>query len=416
MPTARPEEVLFFQPDWCRVTFNSICDAVIITDTEGRITLLNPAAERLTGWTQKQAAGAFLETVCKIVNHETRQPVENPAVRALRDGAIVGPANHLLLIAKDGTERPIDNNAAPIRNAKGDAAGVILIFRDVTERRRQERQVQDALIYADNIIATLREPFLVLDKNLRVRTANAVFYRNFHVVQNETEGRFIYELGDGQWNIPVLRVMLDEVLSNHHSVHDFEIEHAFPVLGQRTMRLNASRFPPDSKNPDLILLAVEDITERKRMEAAVQTSEVRYRRLFETAKGRHPDPRCQYPENHRRQPVHERVAGLYAHEDFLGKELWEIGLFSDKQASQAAYRELQEKGYIRYEHLPLETKLGQQVEVEFVANVYQENGRTVTQCNIRDITERSRLEQTLKEQSSSGWRICIAARTSSWPC
>ena len=91
----------------------------------------------------------------------------------------------------------------------------------------------------------------------------------------------------------------------------------------------------------------------------------------------------------------------YTHDEFLGKELWEIGLFGDKRASQAAYQELQEKGYIRYDHLPLETKHGEKAEVEFVSNIYQVDDRTVAQCNIRDISERSRLERRLKEQTEA---------------
>ena len=125
---------------------------------------------------------------------------------------IVGLANHTLLIAKDGTERPIEDSAAPIRNDQSEVAGVVLVFRDVTERRRQEQHLQDALTFADNIIATMREPFVVLDKSLRIKTANRSFYRHFQVSQEETEGRFVYELGNGQWNIPRLRTLLEEVL------------------------------------------------------------------------------------------------------------------------------------------------------------------------------------------------------------
>ena len=126
---------------------------------------------------QEEATGVPLEKVFKIVNEETRRPVENPAHRALREGLVVGLTNHTLLIAKDGTERPIDDSAAPIHEANGEVAGVVLVFRDVSERRRQERLGQDSLDYCENIIATLREPFLVLDKNLRVRMANRSFSR-----------------------------------------------------------------------------------------------------------------------------------------------------------------------------------------------------------------------------------------------
>lgn len=253
---------------------------------------------------------------------------------------------------------------------------------------------QHALAYAENIIATLREPFVVLDKNLRVRTANAAFYRDFHVSKEETEGRFVYDLGNGQWDIPQLRTLLPRVLSNGHPVEDFEVEHAFPTLGRRNMLLNARRFPPESSNPELVLLAIEDITTRRRTEAAMTHSEVRYRRLFEKAKdgilildtatGKVIDA----------NPFMTALLG-YSHAEFLGKELWEIGLFRDIQESRAAYRELQEKGYVRYENLPLESKSGNKVEVEFVSNVYAENHHQVIQCNIRDITERHNTERAL---------------------
>jgi PAS domain S-box-containing protein len=132
------EESLRKQSDWLRVTLSSIGDAVISTDAEGRVTFLNGVAEALTGWTNAEATGRPLPEVFVIVNEGTRQPVENPALRALREGIIVGLANHTLLIARDGTERPIDDSAAPIRDDAGTILGAVLVFRDVTERRRVE--------------------------------------------------------------------------------------------------------------------------------------------------------------------------------------------------------------------------------------------------------------------------------------
>ena len=396
-PRHQTNTALPFQPEWCRAILGSIGDAVITTDTAGRVTFLNSVAEFLTGWKQDEAAGVSLETVFKIVNQETRMTVESPTIRALREGVVVGLANHTLLAAKDGTERPVDDSAAPIRNEQGEVIGVVLVFRDVTEQRRQEQHLQDALTYADNIIATMREPFVVLDKNLRVQTANAVFYRNFHVSQDETEGRYIYDLGNGQWNIPRLRTLLEEVLSNSHPIHDYDVEHAFPAIGRRTMLLNAARFQSVNSQPDLILLAIEDITERKQAGVVLQTSEVRYRRLFETAKDGIFILDADTGKILDANPFMSELLD-YSQDEFLGKELWEIGLFNDKSENEAAFRELQEHGYIRYDSLPLETKNGKKAEVEFVSNVYQVDGRTVAQCNIRDISERSRLEQELKDQ------------------
>jgi PAS domain S-box-containing protein len=395
-----PEEAMHFQPEWCRVTLASIGDAVITTDIEGRLTFLNAVAESLTGWTLQEAVGQPLDGVFRIINEESRRTVENPTSRALREGVVVGLANHTLLIAKDGAERPIDDSAAPIRNEQGEVAGVVLVFRDVTERRRNEQHLQDALTYADNIIATLREPFVVLDKSLRIKTANHAFYQTFHAEKGKTEGRLIYDLGNGQWNIPSLRTVLDEVLSNHHPVHDFDVEHNFPAIGQKTMLLNACRFQSVDSQPDLILLAIEDVTERKQAEVAVQISEVRYRRLFETAKDGILILDAHTLKIIDANPYMTELLG-YARDEFLGNELWEMGFFGDKRASKAIYQELQEKGYIRYDHLPLETKHGDKAEVEFVSNVYQVDHRLVAQCNIRDISERSRLEKKTQEQAEA---------------
>jgi PAS domain-containing protein len=125
---------------------------------------------------------------------------------------------------------------------------------------------------------------LVLNADLRVRRANRSFYRTFKVTPEETVDRLVYDLGNQQWDIPWLRKLLEEVLPQDSAFDDFEVEHVFPAIGRKFMLLNARRFPPDSKHPELILLAIEDITERKQAEVAVQTSEVRYRRLFQTAK------------------------------------------------------------------------------------------------------------------------------------
>src|SRR5271166_931456 len=240
-PSPASEKALHFQEEWCRVTLASIGDAVITTDPKGRVTFLNSVAEFLTGWTLAEAAGQPLHNVFCIINEESRQPVESPTIRALREGVVIGLANHTLLIAKDGTERFIDDNGAPIRNEQNEVAGVVLVFRDISERRRQEQQVQDALTYADNIIATMREPFVVFDKSMRVRTANAAFYRGFHVSKAETEGRLVYDLGNGQWDIPQLRALLEGVLSNSHPIDDCDVEHDFPVIGKKIMLLHARR-------------------------------------------------------------------------------------------------------------------------------------------------------------------------------
>jgi PAS domain S-box-containing protein len=128
------------QHEQSRITLASIGDAVLVTDAKGQVTNLNPVAESLLGWKLGEVRGQLLDTVFHIINEETRKLAENPVARVIREGVIVGLANHTVLIAKDGTERLIDDSAAPIRDEKGNLTGVVLVFRDVTERRRQERE------------------------------------------------------------------------------------------------------------------------------------------------------------------------------------------------------------------------------------------------------------------------------------
>jgi PAS domain S-box-containing protein len=123
-----------------RVTLASIGDAVIATDGEGRVTLMNPVAEVLTGWAAADGVGRRLEDVFVIRNEDTRRPVDNPVRRVLREGVVTGLANHTVLVAKDGREVPIDDSAAPIRAVDGTLLGAVMVFRDIAQRRQAERE------------------------------------------------------------------------------------------------------------------------------------------------------------------------------------------------------------------------------------------------------------------------------------
>jgi PAS domain S-box-containing protein len=137
-----------------RTTLTSIGDAVIVTDGHGRITLLNPVAQALTGW-RDDALGQPLETVFRIVDETTRAPVESPVSRVIRLGAAVGLANHTVLLARDGREIAIDDSGAPIRDARGRIVGVVLVFRDVSARRATERSLETADRRKDEFLAML---------------------------------------------------------------------------------------------------------------------------------------------------------------------------------------------------------------------------------------------------------------------
>ena len=177
-----------------RITLRSIGDAVITTDTAGRITYINEVAESLTGWAHHEAWGQPLERVFRIVNEVSRQPVESPAKRALREGVVVGLANHTVLIKKDGQECPIDDSAAPIRDEQGHVSGCVLIFRDVTAQRLVQREKADQL-HTARLLASIVESSndAIVSKTLDgiIQSWNAAAERLFGYSAKEAIGKHI---------------------------------------------------------------------------------------------------------------------------------------------------------------------------------------------------------------------------------
>jgi PAS domain S-box-containing protein len=147
---------------------------------------------------------------------------------------------------------------------------------------KQEPLVEDIQNYAQNIVDTVREPLLILDTTLRVRSANRAFYKTFHVSSEETENRLIYELGNGQWDIPDLRTLLEDVVPKSSVFNDFELEHTFPVIGRRVMLLNARKLQT-GHHGELLVLAMEDVTARKRAEEALLKAGALQSAIFNSA-------------------------------------------------------------------------------------------------------------------------------------
>src|SRR3954464_15904668 len=142
--------------------------------------------------------------------------------------------------------------------------------------------VEDIQNYAQNIVDTVREPLLILDATLRVQSANRAFYQTFHVSPGETEGRLIYELGNGQWDIPDLRRLLEDIVPTSSVFNDFELEHTFPVIGRRVMLLNARKLQA-GHHGELLVLAMEDVTARRRAEEALLEAGALQSAIFNSA-------------------------------------------------------------------------------------------------------------------------------------
>jgi PAS domain S-box-containing protein len=250
-----------------RVTLRSIGDAVITTDTQGRITYLNEVAESLTGWSLEEARGEPLQRVFHIVNEVSLQPVESPATRALREGVVVGLANHTVLIRKDGTECPIDDSAAPIQNELGHVSGCVLIFRDVTAQRLIERDKANQLLTARllaSIVETSNDAIISKSLDGMIQTWNAAAERLFGYTAEEAIGRHISLV------IPPERIAEeDQIIANLRAgkrIEHFETERVHSDGHRIVVSLTISPLKDDAGNVIGASKIVRDITERKRME------------------------------------------------------------------------------------------------------------------------------------------------------
>jgi PAS domain S-box-containing protein len=271
----RAEDELRRQSEWLRVTLASIGDAVISTDADGRVTLLNRVAESLTGWTLAEARNRPLPEVFHIIDERTRQPADNPALRALREGAVTGLTNHTVLVARDGTERPIDDSAAPMRDEAGTSLGTVLVFRDVTERKRaDEERARLAAIVESSEDA-------IVSKSLDgvIRSWNAGAERLFGHTPAEAIGR------------PITLIIPEERLDEERAIlaklrRGERIEHFETVRvakdgRRRHISLTVSPVRDDEGHVIGASKVARDITERKQVERARQESDARYRAIVD---------------------------------------------------------------------------------------------------------------------------------------
>ena len=153
--------------------------------------------------------------------------------------------------------------------------------KEAAERKKAKQAVQEVREYAESIVDTVREPLVLLDTDLRVISASRSFYQAFQVIPEETKGQLLYNLGNRQWDIPKLRELLEQILPKNSVFDDFEVEHDFATLGRRTMLLNARRLYREANQPRLILLAIEDTTERKRAEEKLREYREHLKKLVE---------------------------------------------------------------------------------------------------------------------------------------
>ena len=263
-----------------RITMESIGDAVLATDQTGTITLLNREAERITGWTASEALGQPLEKVFVIVNEQTRLAAENPAVRAMREGVVVGLANHTVIIARDGVERPIEDCAAPIRARKGEVRGVILVFRDVTEAQEARRKVEKSEEQLRLLVEQAPVSVAMLDCEMNYIATSLRWIADYGRGHDKLTGLNHYEVNPDiaeRWK-EALRLALDGTAQRCN-----EDQWILSDGTERWLRWAVHPWRDNTQEIGGIIISAEEITEQKQAEQALRDSERRFSGILSSA-------------------------------------------------------------------------------------------------------------------------------------
>ena len=279
----RAAAALAEQQEWFRVTLGSIGDGIIASDAEGRVTFMNPVAETLTGWTSESASGMPLADVFQIVNETTREPVDNPAGLVIRSGHILGLANHTVLISRDGTERPIADSAAPIRDDAGRILGVVLVFRDFSEQRRAEEAIAEQREWFETTLESIGDAVIATDVRGRVVFMNPVAEHLTGWRMETARDRLCTDvftiINEGSRRVvenPVTRVLQEGVvvgLANHTLL----------IASDGTERpIDDSGAPIRNRDGRIVgvVLVFRDVSERRRLDAERETAAAERERLL----------------------------------------------------------------------------------------------------------------------------------------
>src|SRR5438445_6551912 len=254
--------------------FDTVREPLLVLDSSLRVSSANTAFYQTFRISPAETEGRH---VCELGNRQWG----GTALRTLREDIVPGSSGFNDFVLEH--DFPHIGRRIMLLNARRLHADLILLaMEDVTERRRAQDLLDQIEAYAQDVVDTVREPLLILDSSLRVHSANRAFYQTFHVSSEETENRLIYELGNGQWDIPDLRTLLEDVVPKSSVFNDFELEHTFPVIGRRVMLLNARKLQA-GHHGELLVLAMEDVTARKAAEEALLKAGALQSAIFNSA-------------------------------------------------------------------------------------------------------------------------------------
>ncbi len=360
-----------------RITLYSIGDAVIRTDAAGQVRQINPTAERLTGWREAEAVGKRLEEVFRIVNEDTRRAVESPVYRVLQEGIVVGLANHTVLIARDGVERPIADSAAPVRDKEGVLRGVVLVFRDQTQERAAFRSLQESESLFRTIFDMAPDPIILVGAHGQFLEANDAACRLYGYDREEIRGLNISDIGG---------------TTAYEGSAETGLYPESGYIAATRLRRDGREVPVElavrriSHNGAPALLGVyRDLTERIEAEKQRQSQELKYRTIVENIN----DALYIHDFGGTLVDVNDNACRMLggARGDLIGKNLTDIVDASTQGVLPSYLDRLISHGSALVE-ATLVRKDGSALRVEASAKMVSDEGRGIIQAFVRDTTER----------------------------
>jgi len=385
-----------------RITLMSVGDGIISTDVDGRVEILNPVAEALTGWRQEEARGKPLEEVFRIFNEETRQPAKNPVSKVLKEGLVVGLANHTVILAREGTERPIADSAAPIRDEHGKMIGVVLVFRDQSEQRAAQRLLTQEKEKAQQYLDVVGVMLIALDTSGHVTMVNRKGCEILGYQEGDILGKHWFEHFLPDKVRDEVKEAFSRIISGHLEMDEYLEAVVLTNSGEARLIAWHNSILRDQDGSIIgILSSGEDITDQKTMEEALRESEERLNYVLEGSSDGFWDWHIESGEVRR----NERWAQMlgYSFEDiaFTVPQWADLVHPADKDKAWRSITDHLEGRTPQHEYeYRMLTKDGAWKWILDRAKVVERdgNGAPIRMAGTHtDITERQKMEETLRE-------------------
>jgi PAS domain S-box-containing protein len=407
--TRLTEKALADETEKLLVTLRSIGDGVITADRSGAVAMMNPVAEQLTGWSEREAVGEDTGTVFNIINEHTREACENPVKKVFTTNGVIGLANHTVLVSKDGTERAIADSGAPIRDINNAVIGVVLVFRD----QQAERSYQSAIIESERKYRLLSENTLdviwTMNLDLEFTYVNPAIVNVTGHTPEEWIGSRLPDHCDEQHFNEMVKIISDEFAKGPRSTGViFETEMLNKNREPVQFEIHGKVIYDDNHTPVQLQGISRDISNRKRTEEALRASEERFATIFHTSPAAIAMTRVEDNRLVNVNPAWCNMTGFTSAEA-IGHTAYELKLWGDPSQRERLTGMLDEQGIARSE-VQIRRKTGEPGDILMSAEFLELSGERYLLSMAQDITER---KQAQKERDTLQTQLVQAQKMES---